>query len=198
MPEKHSSPEREAIALPDRRYFLKFLIFETAVGLVAVIINYFFGPHIVFRFETLPLIYGVAGALPLFSFLLLLKIPAAPFHRIRQSLASILKLFEPFSLLQIALLSAAAGCAEEMMFRGVLQGIAGQYLGATSGLFLAALLFGLGHWITPGYALLAGLAGLYLGWLKNFDGGLTAPALAHGLYDFFALVYLRASLKSTV
>ena len=50
--------------------------------------------------------------------------------------------------------------------------------------------FGLLHFITPLYALLAGLMGLYLGWLYEATGNLIVPMIVHGLYDFAALVYL--------
>jgi hypothetical protein len=40
------------------------------------------------------------------------------------------------------------------------------------------------------YAILAALIGLYLGLLLIWTGNLLAPAVAHGLYDFIALLYL--------
>ncbi|MFC1597814.1 lysostaphin resistance A-like protein, partial [Planctomycetota bacterium] len=58
------------------------------------------------------------------------------------------------------------------------------------GLAVAAILFGLAHPITPGYVLLAGLMGLYLGWLQITCGNLLVPIMAHAVYDFLALVYL--------
>ena len=58
------------------------------------------------------------------------------------------------------------------------------------GLLAAALLFGLLHSITPAYAILAGLVGLYLGGLWLACGNLLTPIVAHGTYDFLALVYL--------
>jgi membrane protease YdiL (CAAX protease family) len=43
------------------------------------------------------------------------------------------------------------------------------------------------------YAILAALIGLYLGLLLIWTGSLLAPAVAHGLYDFIALLYLVRS-----
>jgi membrane protease YdiL (CAAX protease family) len=51
-------------------------------------------------------------------------------------------------------------------------------------------LFGLLHFITPSYALFAGLTGLYLGGLWILTRNLLVPITAHGAYDFLALVYL--------
>jgi hypothetical protein len=58
------------------------------------------------------------------------------------------------------------------------------------GLAVAALLFGLAHFITPTYAVLAGTMGLYLGWLWIDTGNLLVPITAHAVYDFLALAYL--------
>jgi membrane protease YdiL (CAAX protease family) len=46
------------------------------------------------------------------------------------------------------------------------------------------------HPMTPAYAVLASLAGAYLGWAYLATENLLVPVLAHALYDFTALVYL--------
>jgi membrane protease YdiL (CAAX protease family) len=90
-------------------------------------------------------------------------------------------------MLLIALL---AGVGEELFFRGLLQpGLAG-WTGAWTALILTSALFGVLHWITPAYAALAGLVGLYLGAFMAVSGNLLVPILVHALYDFFALRYL--------
>ena len=59
------------------------------------------------------------------------------------------------------------------------------------GLLAASVLFGLAHPITPAYAVLAAMIGVYLGWLwLAFDKNLLVPITAHALYDFLALIYL--------
>ena len=106
----------------------------------------------------------------------------------------VLPLFQPCRLWELAAIAAFAGLGEEMLFRGVIQNvIADQFIepiGATIGCLGAALLFGLLHWATPAYAVLASLIGLYLGWLWIATGNLLVPAVVHALYDFWALVYL--------
>jgi membrane protease YdiL (CAAX protease family) len=64
------------------------------------------------------------------------------------------------------------------------------WLGPWAALALVSVLFGLVHPITPAYAVLATLAGAYLGWAYLASGNLLVPVLAHALYDFTALVYL--------
>jgi len=94
------------------------------------------------------------------------------------------------SPMELALLAALAGFAEETLFRGVVQvGLAG-VLPESGALVVASVAFGLAHFITPAYVLLAGLAGLYLGGLFLLQGNLTAPIVAHAVYDVVALTYV--------
>ena len=44
--------------------------------------------------------------------------------------------------------------------------------------------------MTRPYAVVAGLVGVYLGWLQMVSGHLLAPIVAHATYDFVALMYL--------
>ena len=91
------------------------------------------------------------------------------------------------SLLELGLLAALAGVAEEILFRGVVQVVLGRILVEPMALIVASALFGLAHFATPTYALLAGIVGLYLGALYILSGNLLAPILAHALYDLVAL-----------
>lgn len=99
-------------------------------------------------------------------------------------------LFENWSQFELALISVVAGMGEEALFRGVIQQALAGWLNPWAGLFLAGGLFGLGHFVTPMYALLAGLMGLYLGGLLIGTGNLLVVIVVHALYDFVALNYL--------
>ena len=57
-------------------------------------------------------------------------------------------------------------------------------------ILIVGIIFGVCHWITPLYFLLATITGIYLGWLYWATGSLVAPVLAHALYDFIALVVI--------
>ena len=87
-----------------------------------------------------------------------------------------------------------AGIGEELAFRGLLQGGLAHLIGGPTGMLVgltaAAILFALLHWLSATYALLAGLIGLYLGWLLIVSGNLLLPMTAHTVYDFVMLVYL--------
>jgi membrane protease YdiL (CAAX protease family) len=135
---------------------------------------------------------GVAAALPMLALLVVcVRAPWRPFLRIRAFVEQVVRpLFRDCTLADLALIAFLAGLGEELLFRGLLQeGLAG-WLGPWPALAVAALLFGLMHPITPAYAVLALLAGAYLGWTYLASGNLLVPILAHALYDFTALVYL--------
>ena len=99
-------------------------------------------------------------------------------------------LLAPRSALQLVLLAALAGFAEEILFRGVIQAGLARVMPESGALVVASAAFGLAHFITPTYAILAGLAGLYLGGLFLFQGSLVAPIVAHAVYDVVALNYV--------
>ncbi len=106
----------------------------------------------------------------------------------------IVPMFAETTVIQMAVISLAAGVGEEMLFRGLLQesiadGIGGD-AGMWIGLIIASLVFGACHWLTTTYAVLATGIGIYMGLLFVLTGNLIVPIVAHGLYDFLALVYL--------
>ena len=86
-------------------------------------------------------------------------------------------------------LAVAAGIGEEALFRGCLQDSLVGVLGNQGAIFVAAAIFGVLHAVTPTYAVLATVAGLYFGWLFKMCGSnIAIPAFAHTLYDWIALV----------
>ena len=92
--------------------------------------------------------------------------------------------------LELAALALLAGVGEETLFRGVIQPALEGPLPGWAALLCGATLFGAAHWVTPAYALLAGLVGLYLGALYLVSDNLLAPIVTHALYDLVALVLL--------
>ncbi len=99
-------------------------------------------------------------------------------------------LLAPRSSGELAGISILAGLAEEFLFRGVMQVGLGRVLPDGLALMITSAAFGLVHFLTPTYALLAFLAGAYLGALFLLQGNLLAPIVAHTLYDFVALTCL--------
>jgi membrane protease YdiL (CAAX protease family) len=185
--------------------------FEAALGFVAMSVGWMIGVDPLatipitddsFNNNMLAVLWGVATTVPLLIGLLIInRLRFSALARIRRFInAQVVPLFQPLSLFELAALSFAAGFGEEMLFRGLLQVAIADNVEGTSGIVIAisgaSVLFGVCHWITPTYAALATLAGVYFGVLFLLTGNLLAPLIAHALYDFLALVYLTRRSES--
>jgi len=97
---------------------------------------------------------------------------------------------------QLLLIACFAGVGEELLFRGLLQAGLAELLPApwalVGSLIIASVLFGLCHYLSHTYFVLATLAGLYFGLLMLLSGSVLPAMIAHALYDFVALVYLAS------
>jgi membrane protease YdiL (CAAX protease family) len=167
---------------------------EGGLGLLACLLGWLVGlpPWAKLDWDAGSAALGVAAAVPMLAGLALcLRAPWRPFARIRQFADEVVRpLFRACTVADLALIALLAGLGEELLFRGLLQeGLAG-WLGPWPALAAASVLFGLLHPMTPAYAVLAVLAGVYLGWLYLATGNLLVPVLAHALYDLIAFVYL--------
>jgi membrane protease YdiL (CAAX protease family) len=69
--------------------------------------------------------------------------------------------------------------------------------GHIAGLIASNVIFGLLHFLTPTYALLAGLMGVYFGVLLDSTNppSLVIPMVAHGVYDYLAFLLLRRAAR---
>ncbi len=174
-----------------RRFFLLAAGAEGVLFLVAVGLGWVW--HIPVLAALAPSVTGlVVGGLAIVPLLGLLwwvtRSSWAPFRRLVSELDEhLLPLFRACSLPELALIATAAGVGEEALFRGVIQPVVGTMAGIWIGVVVASVFFGLAHLITPTYAVLAGLIGMYLGALAVFSGGIWAPVVTHAGYDFLAL-----------
>jgi membrane protease YdiL (CAAX protease family) len=173
------------------------ILIAVALGAFLGVPNKGLGPDICFSAEalraalvaTLPLV-GLAAVLDVVED----KVPALQ-DVTKATQRSVLSLlggtFKPVLGLLIAfVLGMAAGFGEEMLFRGILQFELVKRLGSsTLAIGLSSLLFGALHAVTPVYALLAGLASVYFGFLYVSSGNLAVPILCHAIYDVGALMY---------
>lgn len=107
-------------------------------------------------------------------------------------------LFADAPVTHVVALALMAGVAEEALFRGVVQGGLTGLTGWLPALLIASVLFGVVHWLSGLYALLAGVVGLYLGGLYLLTGNLLVPIVVHVLYDVVALGYLRGAESTPV
>lgn len=145
---------------------------------------------------TMAVAWGLFAAIP--PVLGLMSIERVPFASARQLVelvdTQIAPLFAGTTLLEFGLVSLAAGFAEELLFRGLLQhGLAnwwGEPYGVLFGILVASAVFALGHSLSVAYWVLAFGMSVYLGVLFHWSDNLLAPVTTHAAYDFFALWYL--------
>ena len=187
------------------RMTLVALAFEGGLGALALGVGWLVShqPAIGIRFssdsareQTAAIAWGLAATLPLlFALLALDRFPFGPIQSVKDIAHDLVaRMFHGASVLQLAVVSLAAGFGEELLFRGLAQAGVARLIGGEYGpwiaLAAASVLFGVCHWLNTTYAVLAVLAGLYFGVLLLLTGSLWTPIIAHAAYDFIALVYL--------
>jgi hypothetical protein len=186
-------------------FFKSACFFEASLVLVAVFLGWVAGidPFESIYFSETAIAYGVIGTVPLFlMFLALEKMQGESVTTIRKLLLNTLGPgLHRYHWTDLFLLAAIAGVAEELLFRGVIQPWIEASWGIAAGLIVSNIVFGLVHAVTPLYAVLAALVGIYLGLSLDYGGerNLLIPIIIHGFYDFLAFVALmrvyRASLS---
>jgi hypothetical protein len=110
---------------------------------------------------------------------------------------------QPLVLVAMAVLSlVVVAPAEELLFRGAIQGRLGRAFGAVGAVALSSLVFGAFH-VANFESGLVGVAfatsivvavGLILGALYERTGNLTVPILVHGVYNFVLLTAAYAAV----
>jgi membrane protease YdiL (CAAX protease family) len=170
------------------------VLFEGGLAVLAWIVGWLTGlrPLARIHWNGWDALLGVAACVPLLLiFYLCIRWPVGPLARIKAFSEQVIRpLFRYCGVLDFAVISLLAGLGEEMLFRAVLQDFLVEKLNGWLGLIIASALFGLLHLITPTYAVLAGVMGAYLGWVWMRTDNLLVVMIAHGLYDFLALLYL--------
>ncbi|MFT4570751.1 MAG: membrane protease YdiL (CAAX protease family) [Hyphomicrobiaceae bacterium] len=170
------------------------VLFELGLGLVGCVAAAIAGVEIAATVDLTPwgLALGVAAALPMLAVIGTLdRFELAWLDRISELVEQALaQLFSDASPSQIIAASLAAGIGEELLFRGFLQNLFVGWTGEIAGLVIASIGFGLIHAMTFGYAVVAGILGLYLGALYLWTGNLFVPIIAHAVYDAVAIAWM--------
>ncbi len=176
----------------ERSHFLNLAaVFEGGLLLVAMFLGWLMGVDPIEHLyaDTDGLLWGVAATVPMLILLAIsFRIPVDSLRAIKKILIDTLG--APLATCRwydLFLLGLLAGVTEEILFRGFLQ-IWFEKGGMWSGLIFANAIFGLAHFVTPTYAILAGLMGMYFSWTFTWQEprNLLIPITAHTLYDFIA------------
>jgi len=92
-----------------------------------------------------------------------------------------------------------APLCEELAFRGFLQPLLARSLGATPGVVLAALAFGLLHFQEYGnswrHALIIAMAGAAFGWMRQATGSTKAAVIMHAAYNSLFFIALMTEKR---
>ncbi len=183
-------------------FFKKACSFEAALIPVSIVLGWIanINPFENLHFLESSIAYGIIGTLPLFLLLLSLE---------QMQIKSIIKiknlLFETlgpslhrYHWTDLLILASIAGLSEELLFRGVIQPWIESSWGMSAGLAVSNIIFGLAHAVTPLYAVLAALVGIYLSLAMDYSGDriLLIPIVIHGLYDFLAFVALLRAYRA--
>lgn len=178
-----------------RNLLIIALCTEGAVLVIALVLSWYFDITLFSSVSEpmLDILAGTAAAIiPICLFIFTLSRKANNIPLIgslrRTMLADVKALFENAGLIDLFFISLLAGISEELLFRGVLQ--------VKYGIILASLLFGLAHFVTPAYAVVAVIMGFYIGYIYQVSGSLLVPVQLHFIYDLSALIYLRYFVTS--
>lgn len=181
--------------------FVPAISFELILGLSAVVLGLVVGPNargLIPQFDqwqeiAFGVAAGAAATLPLLLVMLILSyLPLKSVrdikHHNRNQLAPF---FASLTVPQILVFCLATGICEELLFRGWMQmfftgeldPISPWNANAVWGLLAASVGFGLCHYVSPFYAIVATLTGVYLGVLLIETQNLLVPITAHTIYD---------------
>ncbi len=184
-------------------FFKKACLFEAALILVAMILGWIahIDPFENLHFSETAIAYGTAGTLPLFLlFLFMEQLQTESVVRIKKLLLNTLGSgLRHCHWTDLLVLSAIAGFSEELLFRGVIQPWLESSWGMATGLVVSNIIFGLVHAVTPLYAVIATLVGVYLSLSLDYGGerNLLLPIIIHGFYDFLAFVVLMRGYRAS-
>ena len=186
--------------LTNRGQFLNLAaLFEGGLVLVAIVLGWFADvnplEYLILKWESIA--WGVIASVPMIIlFLFSYRFPVGPFLKIKRFLVEMLG--PPLAACRwydLILLAIIVGFCEEILFRGVLQPWFEKLWEPAVGSWAVGLVgsnvfFGLAHFITPLYGVMAGLIGCYLGWLLDVSGerNVLIPVITHAVYDYLAFV----------
>lgn len=178
--------------------FRTMVVVEGGVGLVACILGWLINVDVflTLRWELAAVVEGIAASIPmLLAMLLISRSRWPPFSRLtRIAREVIVPLFQKRTTMELIVVCGLAGWGEELLFRGLIQSGLEKWIDAPwaplTALISASILFGLVHPLSKTYAVVACLISFYLGGIWLYTENLLVPMLAHGTYDFLALLYL--------
>lgn len=169
------------------------LVFQGGIGVVGLLAIWLFGIPVQWAglggFEVV--LYGAVGAVGTYlSLILVTRIPGLLTDNLEQQMRGLHSFARSFSWTVLVALSVLAGVGEELLFRGAVQGWLVQHTGPWTAVIASSVLFGLVHYVSFTYFLVATGLGLVLGAAYHLSASLGMVMLWHALYDVVALYCL--------
>jgi len=170
------------------------LLFQGAIGVVGLVAILVVGipVHNDGMSAGAAIFWGLAGSLATYGVIMLLtRIPALSGDSWQGQMEKLHRFATDYSWPVLISLAALAGVGEELLFRGALQGWLVWHLNDALAIAAAAVLFGLVHYLSFTYFVIATALGLVLGVVYWLTGSLLLVMVWHGVYDMIALYSLR-------
>ncbi|MDN6318483.1 MAG: lysostaphin resistance A-like protein [Marinobacter sp.] len=137
------------------------------------------------------ILYGFLGALCTYGALLLLaQVPGLLPGNLDQQMRSLHRFASGYSWFVLFLLAVFAGVGEELLFRGAVQGWLAAHTNTTTAVLVASLVFGLVHYASFTYFVVATGLGCVLGLAYALTDSLVLVMVWHSVYDMVALFCL--------
>jgi len=152
------------------------------------------GTFVTFGGDEFAIGLALAGALILLAALTFYGLPKLSEYLVRAQADNFSFLEKPLPFPAIIWVSLGAGIGEEALFRGGVQTLAGDYIGAPLAIVLAAALFAAVHFAKPLVAAIIFVIGVLFGVVYWQTGSLLAVMIGHALYDVFALWYVQKEM----
>lgn len=184
------------------RTFALAMLFESGLGFAGLLVAWWANVSLQSRLQvTAPaLVRGLVACLPMLILLVAINNSRwLPLVQLRRQVETLVReIFSGSSWLEIAMICFAAGLGEELLFRGALQPWVARLSNPTVAIVVVGLLFGLAHSLSVTYFVVATLMGCYFGWLMEAYDDLVAPIVAHAVYDFVAIAFVRRNIKQSL
>lgn len=164
-------------------------MFVVAVGLGALLGKPALGE---FTMTIQSFAWGAAAAFPpLIVVWACLDSSWAPFQNLARTFDErVVPLFRNSTTLEMGVIALLAGVGEEALFRGVFHIALRDATSVVVAVVVVSIVFGLLHFVSLTYAVMATLIGAYLAGLLIVFDNLFVPMTTHAVYDFIGLVVL--------
>lgn len=188
-------------SLDPNNFFNTACAFEGSLALIAMLLNWLTDGNLFvnLHFSESALALGLLATLPLVAVLFIMQeLPFRAIQNIRYFLMTSLgPLLKNCHWTDLFILSCVAGISEELLFRGFLQPWLENSFATFTALLISNIIFALVHAITPLYAILALLTGIYLGMAMDYqpERNLLIPVVIHAIYDFVAFVVILRNYR---